>query len=144
MNVPGVYFQIGISCSSRYKILEALWLYQCSVTSYSISPAEMFWRTALFVRSLSPRVSLHVYAFYVWKEATKQRCPRILSVRGSVRAMLQCCAAHVIFLWPTHLLPPSPRCSGSCDIDLTLTFLCIYCASVSGCVALAVTLTICG
>ena len=54
------------------------------------------------------------------KEATKQQCPHIPSVRGSTGLGLCCCAAHTVFLKTTHLFPPSLRCSGTCDIDLVL------------------------
>lgn len=81
-----------------------------------------------FFSSGTPWSVACVYArvhIYVPKEATKQRCPHIPSVRGSMRAGLWCCTAHTVFLRTTHLFPPSPRCSGTCDIDLTLTVLCL-------------------
>lgn len=74
---------------------------------------------------------------YVCQGSNKTtECPPHLplpGVRGSVRAILWCCAAHAIFLKPTHLFPLIPRCSGSCDTDLTFTVLYLLCLSLWTC-----------
>lgn len=90
-----------------------------------LSPTEVFLRTELFA-SLLCCLCACTCTHLRGKGGNKTTMPSYSLCEGK-------CESHALMLCSTHCLPEanthfplSLRCSGTCDIDLTLTVLCVY------------------